>query len=310
MKYQPILLTPRSTPRRWLANDYAHFLLTSLNSPGTLGLFEAVVPPGGGNPPHTHNLEDESFYVLEGTLRFTVNDTFFDARAGDFIYAPRGSIHNFANISDSPARILISVTPSATFEAFAAECGAKWAGEDIPPQHIQQDAISRMVKDSHRFGLTILPNHKPTRHVACPSRNRAVNVLGDTVRLLTTPEETNQTFGVVEVTSRRLPEINAGGGPPPHIHPHEEAFYVLEGSLDVFSGETWHSLPAGHFAYSPSNALHTYRNSSTTPVRFLVYFTPANLTRMFEELGALSCPPHIPDAISICAKYQCLFAQR
>jgi uncharacterized cupin superfamily protein len=30
------------------------------------GLWEAVVPPGAGAPPHTHTREDEAFYVLSG----------------------------------------------------------------------------------------------------------------------------------------------------------------------------------------------------------------------------------------------------
>lgn len=300
-QHAPFILSSHSTPRTWLANDYGHFLLTSSNSPGTLGLFQAIVPPGGGNPLHRHSLEDESFYILEGSLRFCLNNHWIDAHPGDFIYAPRNSLHNFSNPHHSPARILISVTPPSTFEAFVAACGARWAGEDLPPLDIQQDAISRMISHASQYGLTIVPSHQPQSPLPCPPRTETVNVLGDSVRLLTDPAETHGTFGVIEVTSR------PGGGPPPHTHPHEEAFFVLEGQLDVFDGNSWHTLSPGSLSYVPPGAPHTYRNSTSSPAKFLVYFTPADLTDMFRTLGQISFPPVMRHVTDICRRHQCVF---
>jgi hypothetical protein len=42
---------------------------------GQFSLFEAIIPPGGGPPPHLHQWEDEAFYVLEGSVAFTINGT-------------------------------------------------------------------------------------------------------------------------------------------------------------------------------------------------------------------------------------------
>lgn len=33
-------------------------------------VIEMVVPPGGGPPPHSHPLVQETFYVLEGEIEF------------------------------------------------------------------------------------------------------------------------------------------------------------------------------------------------------------------------------------------------
>jgi mannose-6-phosphate isomerase-like protein (cupin superfamily) len=41
---------------------------TSAETAGAFSLWEAVIPPGAGAPPHTHSREDESFYILSGEL--------------------------------------------------------------------------------------------------------------------------------------------------------------------------------------------------------------------------------------------------
>src|SRR5215813_2501843 len=41
---------------------------TGGDTAGSFSLWEAVVPPGAGAPPHRHEREDESFYVLSGEL--------------------------------------------------------------------------------------------------------------------------------------------------------------------------------------------------------------------------------------------------
>ena len=40
---------------------------------GAYCLADATVPPGGGPPPHYHTREEETFYVTEGEITFTVD---------------------------------------------------------------------------------------------------------------------------------------------------------------------------------------------------------------------------------------------
>jgi quercetin dioxygenase-like cupin family protein len=49
----------------WGPMDAYTFLVTGEESGGAYFAMEAIVPPGGGPPPHIHTLEDETFYVLE-----------------------------------------------------------------------------------------------------------------------------------------------------------------------------------------------------------------------------------------------------
>jgi quercetin dioxygenase-like cupin family protein len=90
---------------------------------GQLTLFENVVAAGDGPPLHTHAVEDESWYVLEGSFRFRLGDQIHGAPAGSFVFVPRGTPHCFQNTGADPARILVIFTPSGMerfFDRFAA----------------------------------------------------------------------------------------------------------------------------------------------------------------------------------------------
>jgi quercetin dioxygenase-like cupin family protein len=49
-----------------VVGDVYRFLATGEETDGRYAMFEAVVSPGGGPPPHIHSREEESFYVLDG----------------------------------------------------------------------------------------------------------------------------------------------------------------------------------------------------------------------------------------------------
>jgi quercetin dioxygenase-like cupin family protein len=89
---------------------------------GALTLFENLIAPGDGPPFHTHADEDESWYVLEGALRFRLGEKIASAPAGSFVFVPRGTPHCFQNIGEEPARIIVMFTPSGMerfFDRFA-----------------------------------------------------------------------------------------------------------------------------------------------------------------------------------------------
>ena len=82
-------------------------------------LMEAVLPKDSGPPPHDHPW-DEAYYVIEGEVRFEVNGRVELVKAGDFIYAPGGTVHAFQGTSEQPARMLIFDAP-AHAESFFRE---------------------------------------------------------------------------------------------------------------------------------------------------------------------------------------------
>jgi quercetin dioxygenase-like cupin family protein len=89
---------------------------------GRLTVLENVIPAGEGPPLHVHGAEDESWYVLDGELRFRLGDAIRTAPSGAFVYVPRGTPHCFQNVGDGPARILVMFNPSGMerfFDRFA-----------------------------------------------------------------------------------------------------------------------------------------------------------------------------------------------
>ena len=58
---------------------------------GGLGMFELTIPAGAHvPPPHSHTDNEECVYVLEGVLRYTVDDETRDLEPGDWMSTPRG----------------------------------------------------------------------------------------------------------------------------------------------------------------------------------------------------------------------------
>ncbi|WP_149496217.1 cupin domain-containing protein [Roseiconus lacunae] len=68
---------------------------------------EMVLEPGQGAPFHTHDREDESFFVLEGCLSFYLGNKEFRAYKEDFVSCPPGVVRGFRNNTDAVARALL-----------------------------------------------------------------------------------------------------------------------------------------------------------------------------------------------------------
>lgn len=112
------------------------FLATGEDANGRHAHWEAVVLPADGPPAHVHSQDEESFYVLDGEITFTVNSEQIVAKAGTFANMRRsGTPQSFKNESDYPARMLLSVAP-AGLEQMYFECGvplAEGATTALPP---------------------------------------------------------------------------------------------------------------------------------------------------------------------------------
>lgn len=76
-------------------DDYGgsyRILTPSMDEPGRLGVNMSRLPPGrAGCPFHTHALEDEVFYILEGSGVLRYGDWVTRVREGDCISCPAGT---------------------------------------------------------------------------------------------------------------------------------------------------------------------------------------------------------------------------
>ena len=95
------------------------FLCESGQTGQAWSLMETTLPKDAGPPLHQHPW-DEAYFVVEGEVRFTIQDQPQVVRAGDFVYAPGGTPHAFQGLSEQPARVLIFDAP-AHAESFFKE---------------------------------------------------------------------------------------------------------------------------------------------------------------------------------------------
>jgi quercetin dioxygenase-like cupin family protein len=124
---------------------------TRAETGGSFSLWEAVVPPGAGAPPHTHAHEDEAFYVLSGELVLEFEGEAAPRRLapGGFFFGARGRRHAFRNVGDKPARVLILSAPSCGLDQMFAELDAATAA-GMP-------AFVKLAAIAGKYGVTVEP---------------------------------------------------------------------------------------------------------------------------------------------------------
>lgn len=121
----------------------------------TLGNFELTVQPGANvPPPHSHRDNEEMVYVLEGTLRYTVDGVVRDLGPGEWMHTPRGSVHGFSNPHDKAVKALVTLSPDIGAQYFRDI--AQVAGAGGPPDK------AKLVAVMQRYGLT--PAAPPPAH--------------------------------------------------------------------------------------------------------------------------------------------------
>ena len=111
-------------------------------------------------------------------------------------------------------------------------------------------------------------------------------------------DDTNGAYGLLEIV---VPE---GVGSPWHVHPEEdEWFYVLEGEMSFWVGDTHLTLTAGSFAFGPKGVPHTFY-AEAGGAKALVGLAPMQFEGFLREVGEpaperilpppLDGPPDVP----------------
>jgi mannose-6-phosphate isomerase-like protein (cupin superfamily) len=91
------------------------FLARSLDTKRFNLAIVTIEPHRRGPDSHAHDAEDDSFYMLEGELVFTVDGEDVTAGPGTFVLVPPGVEHTFANRAEEPARF-VNVHAPAGFD--------------------------------------------------------------------------------------------------------------------------------------------------------------------------------------------------
>jgi mannose-6-phosphate isomerase-like protein (cupin superfamily) len=99
------------------------FLSSAEETGGAWSLIEYLAPPEFKGPaPHWHKRSTEAFYVVEGHLSLQVGERGVEAKPGDFVLVPPGTVHVWRNPEATPCKFLVFLSPSGLegyFEAMA-----------------------------------------------------------------------------------------------------------------------------------------------------------------------------------------------
>jgi mannose-6-phosphate isomerase-like protein (cupin superfamily) len=113
-------------------------------------------------------------------------------------------------------------------------------------------------------------------------------VSGDVYTLKSSRDTTDGALGFVEAS------VPPGGGPIAHIHTRaDEAFYVLDGELEMLDGGRTFTARTGDFVFVPRGIRHRFKNTGVHVVRLLFFFMPGGDELAF-EFGDEPKPGELP----------------
>ncbi len=120
---KPLLTRIADAPFIMLGPDRWTELATGDQTDGHFDVFLGQVHHLQGPPLHIHHGQDDTMYVLSGTLKVQVGEEIYDVGEGDLISAPRGVPHTFTNVvEDQPVTMLSIVTPGHFNRALRELC--------------------------------------------------------------------------------------------------------------------------------------------------------------------------------------------
>jgi ketosteroid isomerase-like protein/quercetin dioxygenase-like cupin family protein len=149
---QPLQTTTAQEPPVYFLGLPTILRATAQSTDGAFGLMEQVMPPGFESPYHTHRLEDEAFYVLDGRMAFVCDGSWTTAGPGAYVFGPRQRPHGFKVLGDTPARMLLLCAPGG-FADFVVEMSEP---TPAPPD------MSKLVALAAKYSVDILgplPDH-------------------------------------------------------------------------------------------------------------------------------------------------------
>ena len=116
---------------RWWFNCLAEIRLSAEQTGGALSIVEVTEPPNAVAPLHVHYNDDETFWILEGSVRLEAAGTVVDAGPGDVVFGPRGVPHQYT-VGDTGCRMLFIMTPGG-FERMVRDMSVAAGSRTLPP---------------------------------------------------------------------------------------------------------------------------------------------------------------------------------
>ncbi|VVO51265.1 hypothetical protein PS850_00319 [Pseudomonas fluorescens] len=128
---------------------------------------------------------------------------------------------------------------------------------------------------------------------------RPVNVVGEAITILA-GGDLSKPFEV------HIQQGVQGGGPPPHFHPWDEAFYVIDGQVEVTVDGQSNTVSSGGYVHIPAGTVHAYKNLSSTAKIIGVVSDPRG-GQFFAAMDQLKVPEDLARIFEVAERYGVTF---
>jgi quercetin dioxygenase-like cupin family protein len=110
MNTKAVIRRPGESKGVMLSGHPMEFLVTGTNTKHT-SMFDWTIPANFSTGLHVHRVQEETFYLLEGECQWVIGEETVRATPGTYVFIPPGVPHNIRNLTDAPARVLMTVSP-------------------------------------------------------------------------------------------------------------------------------------------------------------------------------------------------------
>lgn len=143
--------------RFWFDSQVMEVVLSSEDTGATASILRQTLVGGYAPPVHVHEREDQTLYVLEGSMTAWLDphgdeSVEVSLEVGDSVHLPRGIPHAF-KVGDAGATLLEINTPGG-FEGFHLDAGDVATHDGVPEQ--APPDLERMGRSATDYGCTIL----------------------------------------------------------------------------------------------------------------------------------------------------------
>lgn len=150
----PAILSAEEQQAVWFLGALVRVRAGGGSTGGRLAVLEHAGPRGYNSPVHLHKADEETFFILDGSVRVEVGERAFSAGPGTVAFLPRQLPHAFV-VTSPQARFLTLHTPSG-FDEFTLAAGAPADPPfEVPPAELPPDPAA-LAAIAASYGIEIL----------------------------------------------------------------------------------------------------------------------------------------------------------
>lgn len=150
---QPLTSEPAVAPAYAFFGTTAIVRARSEQTMGEYSVTELRTVKGNQSPLHSHDRDDEGFYILEGEVRLHAGPDTVCLGPGQCAVVPRGVPHTYVVESEHAAWLVLS---NGGFDRFVREIGQPLIDASQPLADVEPPPMERIIDVSAAHGIEIL----------------------------------------------------------------------------------------------------------------------------------------------------------